>query len=315
MMDWTDRHCRYLHRLLSPNARLYTEMLTTGALIHGDQDRFLRFDNSEHPVALQLGGSEPEDLALCAKMGEDAGYDEINLNCGCPSDRVQSGRFGACLMKEPETVARCIEAMRSAISIPVTIKSRIGIDDSEDYAFLESFLRINKDAGCDHFIIHARKAWLKGLSPKENRDIPPLSYETVHRVKDEYPELFIAINGGLKDLSTILDQLEKVDSVMIGREAYHNPYILALLERGFYNPDYAPNLGNVLNAIASYADKEAKDMGTPLKSVARHMTGLFAGRAGARYWRQQLANRAFKTGATGQLFVDIYKEMQIKFGV
>lgn len=288
-------------------------MLTTGALIHGDKDRFLRFDNSEHPVALQLGGSEPEDLAICAKMGEDAGYDEINLNCGCPSDRVQSGRFGDCLMKEPETVARCIEAMREAVSIPVTIKSRIGIDDSEDYAFLENFVRINKDAGCTHFVIHARKAWLKGLSPKENRDIPPLSYEIVHRIKQEYPDMFIAINGGLKDISTIFTQLEKVDSVMIGREAYHNPYILGLLERAFYTPDYAPDLGAVLEKMGSYANKEAQEMGTPLKSIARHMTGLFAGRAGAKYWRQQLANRAFKPEASGQLFLDIYSEMQDKF--
>ena len=266
MMDWTDRHCRYFHRLLSPNVRLYTEMVTTGALLHGDVDRHLRFNDIEHYVALQLGGSEPADLATAAKMGEDYGYDEINLNCGCPSERVQRGAFGACLMAEPDTVADCVAAMKKAVNIPVTVKCRIGIDDSEDYVFLRDFVARVADAGCEMFIIHARKAWLKGLSPKENREIPPLDYSMPARIKAEFPNLQIIVNGGIKtidEISSFLhspschpgkgeafirdlpDKIRKipgqarddragVDGVMIGREAYHNPSILLDIEREIF---------------------------------------------------------------------------------
>lgn len=315
MMDWTDRHCRYFHRLIAPSVQLYTEMVTTGAIIFGnDRDRFLGFHEAEHPVALQLGGSDPTDLATCAKIAEDYGYDEINLNCGCPSERVQSGSFGACLMREPDLVADCVKAMQDAVSIPVTIKSRIGIDDSEDYKFLEDFVSTIADVECQTFIIHARKAWLKGLSPKENRDIPPLQYDIVERLKQNFPDLIIPVNGGIKTLDDVKEKLEKFDGAMIGREAYQNPWFLRELEEEIYG-----SLNNALDAQARnggkrlltaeevvlqmipYIEDQQKRFETPVKSVTRHMTGLFQGRPGARQWRQILSTEVHKDGVTPQI--------------
>lgn len=292
MMDWTDRHCRYFHRLIAPSIELYTEMVTTGALIHGDRDRFLRFNEEEQPVILQLGGSNAVDLALCAKMGEDYGYNGINLNCGCPSDRVQSGRFGACLMKEPELVAECVAAMINTVTIPVSVKCRIGIDDCEDYPFLEKFIQTVSNTGCREFTIHARKAWLKGLSPKENREVPPLRYDIVKQIKKAYPALKIAVNGGIKTIEETQGHLADFDGVMIGREAYQNPYFLADIERTFYNND-----GNILPreavalAMIPYIAEQTEKYGTPSKSITRHMIGLFHGQAGGRKWRRALSEQ------------------------
>lgn len=289
MMDWTDRHCRYLHRLLSPNALLYTEMVTTGALMHGDRSRFLRFDDSEHPIALQLGGSDPKDLTRCARYGQDAGFDEINLNCGCPSDRVQSGCFGAVLMKSPEKVAHCVQAMKEAVDIPVTVKCRIGVDDIPEQESLERFLELVSKAGCNIFIIHARKAWLKGLSPKENRDIPPLKYELVEKMKKIFPHLTIILNGGLQSLEDVRQALSSFDGVMLGRSAYQRPMLLRELEYDLFGPRILPDEREIMQAMARYASDEYQRHGTPVKSVARHMTGLFSGRPGARRWRQALS--------------------------
>ena len=297
MMDWTDRHCRYFHRLLSPNAYLYTEMVTTGALIHGDYERFLRFDPAEHPVALQLGGSEPDDLARCAVMGQEAGYDEINLNCGCPSDRVQSGRFGACLMKEPDHVAACVESMVKAVDIPVTVKCRIGIDEHDDFSFLSDFVGKIADKGCKTFIIHARKAWLKGLSPKENREVPPLDYDRAAAVKEKYPGLRIILNGGLTTLPAISKNLKIFDGVMIGREAYQNPYFLTQLEQEvFCNNDIKSRTDAAL-AMMVYAKEQSAQFGMPVKSVTRHILGLFQGQPGARAWKRTLSTLPYEAGA------------------
>jgi len=254
MMDWTDRHCRYFHRLIAPSILLYTEMVTTGALKFGDKDRFLRFSDAEHPVALQLGGCDPDDLAMSAKLGEDYGYDEININCGCPSDRVQSGSFGACLMKEPKTVAAGVKAMQDAVQIPVTVKSRIGIDDSKDYDFLYDFIkRVSEDGGCQTFILHARKAWLKGLSPKENRDIPPLQYDIVARITEAFPDLTIHVNGGIKTMEDLKDKLTAFDGAMIGREAYQNPWFLRSIEEEFYNSKNLLNHEEIIQRCKSCA--------------------------------------------------------------
>ena len=314
MMDWTDRHCRYFHRLIAPNLTLYTEMVTTGALIFGDKERFLRFDKAEHPVVLQLGGSTPKDLAISAKMGEDAGYDEINLNCGCPSDRVQSGSFGACLMKEPDLVAECVQAMQGAVSIPVTVKCRIGIDDSEDYVFLENFVRVVSEAGCQTFVIHARKAWLKGLSPKENREVPPLQYDIVERIKAAFPHLNIQINGGIKtieQINAVLGDIPRppacghggtfLDGTMIGREAYQNPWFLHEIEKEFYGTQNLPSPEEVVMAMIPYIERQQKDYETPVKSITRHMTGLFQGIPGARQWRQILSTEVHKDGVTAEI--------------
>ena len=297
MMDWTDRHCRYFHRLLSPHAHLYTEMVTTGAIIHGDRTRFLRFDPAEHPVALQLGGSDPENLAQCAKFGAEAGYNEINLNCGCPSDRVQSGRFGACLMKEPDHVAACVQAMGQAVDIPVTIKCRIGIDDCDDQVFLDAFVDRLVDTGCKTFIIHARKAWLKGLSPKENREIPPLDYARVQKVKEKYPALRVILNGGITKISEIQDHLKIFDGVMIGREAYQNPYVLAEIEREIFGASVMPARAEIARAMMPYARRQAEEFGTPIKSITRHILGLYQGQPGAKAWKQTLSTLPYKDGA------------------
>jgi tRNA-dihydrouridine synthase A len=298
MMDWTDRHCRHFHRLLSRHALLYTEMVTTGALIHGDVARHLRFNEEEHPVALQLGGSEPADLAHCAKLGEGWGYDEINLNCGCPSERVQRGAFGACLMNEPRLVADCVKAMVDAVGIPVTVKHRIGIDKTESYAFVRDFVGTVSEAGCRVFIVHARNAWLQGLSPKENREVPPLRYEVVHRLKREFPDLVIAINGGFTTGEQVVQQLAHLDGVMVGREAYHNPWWLASWDEQFFGAArHAEALTRemVEARMCEYMEREAAEHGTPWSSIARHMLGLRHGLAGSRRWRQVWSDHKLKS--------------------
>lgn len=297
MMDWTDRHCRYFHRLISPNTMLYTEMVTTGALIHGDRERFLRHSAREYPLALQLGGSSPKDLALCAKMGEDAGYQEINLNCGCPSDRVQKGKIGAILMEEPHLVAECIAAMQQAVKIPVTVKCRIGIDEQDSFEFLDAFVSAITDVGCTTFIIHARKAWLQGLSPKENRTVPTIDYARVQMIKDKYPKLNIAVNGDIKTVEAVKTHLKTLDSAMIGREAYQNPYILVDLEREVFGNDNILSREDVALAMIPYAAQQMHDYGTPIKSITRHMTGLFHEQAGAKKWRQLLSTLPHEDGA------------------
>ncbi|RJS15967.1 tRNA dihydrouridine(20/20a) synthase DusA [Corallococcus sp. H22C18031201] len=303
MMDWTDRHCRYFLRLISPRTLLYTEMVTTGAVLHGDRERLLGFSPQEHPVALQLGGSEPADLAESARIGEAWGYDEINLNVGCPSDRVQSGRFGACLMAEPDTVARGVAAMREAVRVPVTVKSRIAIDEMEEWPTLEDFVRRVSAAGCTRFIVHARKAWLKGLSPKENRDVPPLRYELVHRLKAEFPHLDISINGGIKTLDAVAEQLQHVDGVMVGRAAYETPYLLADADRRFFGSAQVPlTRHEVVDAMLPYIEAQ-RVRGAPLGAITRHMLGLFQGLSGARAWRRHLSENAHKAGAGPEVVV------------
>ncbi|WP_159836053.1 tRNA dihydrouridine(20/20a) synthase DusA [Burkholderia sp. 8Y] len=297
MMDWTDRHCRSLHRAISRHAWLYTEMVTTGALLHGDVARHLAFTPDEAPVALQLGGSEPADLAKSAKLGEQWGYDEINLNCGCPSERVQRGAFGACLMKEPQLVAAGVKAMRDAVSIPVTVKHRIGVDAVEDYAFVRDFVGTVAQAGCEVFIVHARNAILKGLSPKENREIPPLKYEYAYQLKRDFPHLEISINGGITTLDEVDEHLKHVDGVMLGREAYHNPYVLAGVDTRFYGATTpVPTREEIEAQLIDYARTELA-RGTYLGAVTRHALGLYRGVAGARGWRRTLSdNRRLAKG-------------------
>jgi tRNA-dihydrouridine synthase A len=296
MMDWTDRHCRYFHRLLSRHALLYTEMVTTGALVHGDVARHLRFNAEEHPVALQLGGSEPADLAHCARLGEQWGYDEINLNCGCPSERVQRGAFGACLMAEPQLVADCVKAMVDVVTVPVTVKHRIGIDKAESYEFVRDFVGVVSEAGCRTFIVHARNAWLKGLSPKENREVPPLRYELVYRLKRDFPGLTIAINGGISTGAQVAAQLQRVDGVMLGREAYHNPWWLASWDADFFGePPSVLTRESVEQQMVDYMAREAAQNGTAWSAIARHMLGLRHGLPGARRWRQVWSDHKLKT--------------------
>ncbi|MFX1761915.1 tRNA dihydrouridine(20/20a) synthase DusA [Paraburkholderia sp. A1RI-2L] len=297
MMDWTDRHCRSLHRFISRHTWLYTEMVTTGALLHGDVPRHLAFTPDEAPVALQLGGSEPDDLARSARLGEQWGYDEINLNCGCPSERVQRGAFGACLMNEPQLVADCVKAMRDAVSVPVTVKHRIGVDAVEDYAFVRDFVGTIAEAGCTVFIVHARNAILKGLSPKENREIPPLKYEYAWQLKRDFPQLEIIINGGIKTLDEVALHLEHVDGVMLGREAYHNPYVLAGVDARFYGAsEPAPTRDDIEAKLMQYCASEMA-RGTHLAAITRHALGLYRGEAGARGWRRVLSdNRKLAKG-------------------
>ncbi|WP_460479504.1 tRNA dihydrouridine(20/20a) synthase DusA [Comamonas humi] len=296
MMDWTDRGCRYFHRLLSRHALLYTEMVTTGALIHGDVARHLRFHDAEHPVALQLGGSEPADLAQCAQMAQQWGYDEVNLNCGCPSERVQRGAFGACLMNERELVADCVKAMRDVVDIPVTVKHRIGIDKEESYGFVRDFVGSVAEAGCEVFIVHARNAWLKGLSPKENREIPPLRYEVVARLRQDFPQLTIAVNGGIATDALVQQQLEQVDGVMVGREAYHNPWWLASWDASYFGAEPSGITREwVEEEMVRYMEREAAEHGTHWYSIARHMLGLRHGLPGARRWRQAWSDHRLKT--------------------
>jgi tRNA-dihydrouridine synthase A len=294
MMDWTDRHCRYFHRLLTRHTRLYTEMVTTGALLHGDVPRHLDFNPEEHPLALQLGGSEPADLAHCARLAEQWGYDEVNLNCGCPSERVQRGAFGACLMNEPQLVADAVKAMRDATSLPVTVKHRIGVDKTESYGFVRDFVGSVAAAGCEVFIVHARNAWLKGISPKENRELPPLRYETVHRLKREFPQLTIVINGGIKTNAQIAEQLQHVDGVMLGREAYHQPWLMADWDARFFGA--APverDRDAIEDEMVVYMARAAAG-GEPWSHVSRHLLGLRNGQAGARRWRQVWSDHRLK---------------------
>ncbi len=295
MMDWTDRHCRYFHRLLSRHALLYTEMVTTGALIHGDVPRHLRFNEEEHPVALQLGGSEPADLARAARLGQQWGYDEINLNCGCPSERVQRGAFGACLMAEPHTVADGVKAMCDAVSLPVTVKHRIGIDKVESYAFVRDFIGTVAQAGCRVFIVHARNAWLQGLSPKETREIPPLRYELVYQLKRDFPELTIAINGGITTSEQVAAHLAQVDGVMVGREAYHNPWWLASWDAQFLGAAPSDRTRDAVEeAMVAYMERAHAEDGCPWYAIARHMLGLYHGQRGGRLWRQVWSDHKLK---------------------
>ena len=314
MMDWTDRHCRVFHRQITRHTWLYTEMVTTGALIHGDVARHLRYDEIEHPVALQLGGSDPADLAVSAKLGQEWGYDEINLNCGCPSERVQRGAFGACLMAEPQLVADCVKAMRDAVDIDVTVKHRIGIDKNEDYGFVRDFVGTIADAGCKTFIVHARNAILKGLSPKENREIPPLKYEVAYQLKREFPELEIIINGGIKTSDEVALHLEHVDGVMLGREAYHNPYVMADYDARFYGDDspvksrtevLAAMLPYIAAQLAEYGDK-----GLKLNSITRHMLGIMTGLPGARAFRQLMSDPKRLAQANPELLLEAAARMQ-----
>jgi tRNA-dihydrouridine synthase A len=291
MMDWTDRHCRMFHRQITRHTWLYTEMVTTGAIIHGDKARHLDFSDEEHPVALQLGGSEPADLAISARFGEQWGYDEINLNCGCPSERVQRGAFGACLMAEPALVADSVKAMRDAVSIDVTVKHRIGIDEIDSYDFVRDFVGTVAEAGCRTFIVHARNAILKGLTPKENREIPPLRYERAYQLKRDFPQLEIIINGGIKSLHEIDVHLQHVDGVMIGREAYHNPYLMAAFDGRYYGDAVAPlSRHEIIDAILPYIREQLDREGPRLNSITRHMLGLMAGLPGARSFRQRLSD-------------------------
>ena len=296
MMDWTDRHCRYFLRLVSPNVELYTEMVTAAAIHHGDADRLLAFDDSEHPVVVQLGGSDPDLMQRAAVESARRGYDEININVGCPSDRVQSGQFGACLMATPEVVADCFRAMQSAVDAPVTVKTRIGIDDQDSEAFLYRFVETLAEAGCRRFIVHARIAILEGLSPKENRSVPPLNYERVFKLKQDFPELSIMLNGGLRSVADVERVLPRVDGVMIGREAYHNPWILAELDQWLGVTDELPDRLAIVARMLPYIEEQLAS-GVKLGSMTRHMLGLFAGQPGARAWRRYLSENAFRRGA------------------
>ncbi len=297
MMDWTDRHCRVFHRQLTRHALLYTEMVTAQAIRHGDRPRLLDFDTVEQPVALQLGGSDPVMLAEAAKLGEDYGYCEINLNIGCPSDRVQEGRFGACLMAEPQLVAACVAAMRAVVKVPVTVKCRIGIDDQDENESLDRFIESVAATGCDTFIIHARKAWLKGLSPKENREIPPLNYARAHKLKQDFPHLNIILNGGLDSLQTAKDAMQNLDGVMLGRAAYHTPWLLSEVDQAFFQS--ANPLTNRIEAVTSmfaYIEQQLAT-GIWLSKITRHMLGLFHGQPGGRMWRQIISEQSHLPGA------------------
>ncbi|MDC0598536.1 tRNA dihydrouridine(20/20a) synthase DusA [Gammaproteobacteria bacterium] len=297
MMEWTDRHCRYFLRLISKQTLLYTEMVTTGALLHGDTERFLRFSPAEQPVAIQLGGSNPAELAQCSKLAEAAGYCEVNLNVGCPSDRVQSAKMGACLMAEAELVADCVQAMQAAVSIPVTVKCRIGIDEMDSYEELAHFIGSVADAGCQCFIIHARIAILEGLSPKQNRQVPPLNYERVFRIKENFPDLEIVINGGINTMASATELLNKVDGVMVGREAYQHPYFLATVDRDIFGCNAPPpSAQQILTNFLPYVASELNH-GTALKHITRHILGLFQGQSGAKKFRRFLSENAYKADA------------------
>jgi len=299
-MDWTDRHCRYFWRALSRHSRVYTEMVTTGALLFGDVASHLQFNEEEHPVALQLGGAEPEELAKCARLAEDWGYDEVNLNCGCPSDRVQNGRFGACLMLEPERVRDCVSAMMNACSIPVTIKQRIGIDDQEDYSLFRDFVGTVASGGCSVFIVHARNAWLQGLSPKENRDIPPLKHDWVMRLKREFPALTIVLNGGISSLEECTDHLKHLDGVMLGRAAYQSPWLLSQVDSTLFDcPDPLISRAEAVEAMIPYIEKHLAGDGK-LHHVTRHLLGLYSRQPGGRQFRRALSENAHKDNATVQ---------------
>lgn len=310
MMDWTDRHCRYFLRLLSPSAVLYTEMVTAAAIHHGDCASLLAYDESEHPVALQVGGSDPALMAEAARRGAEFNYDEININVGCPSDRVQSGQFGACLMDSPELVADSVRAMRAEIDVPVTVKTRIGIDDRDSYEFLRKFVDTVRAAGCNKFIVHARIAILEGLSPKENRNVPPLRYERVYQLKRDLPDLEIILNGGIASVSQVEESLRHVDGVMIGRQAYHDPYLLARLEQHFSPAWVIPDRCAIVERMLPYIETELSQ-GERLGRITRHMLGLFTGQPGARAWRRHISENSFKDGAGTEVLRQALEKMPI----
>ena len=310
MMDWTDRHCRYFMRLLSPGVFLYTEMVTANALHFGDAESLLRYDDSEHPIAVQLGGSDPALMAEAAARAAHSGYDEININVGCPSDRVQSGQFGACLMVQPDVVAECYSAMQSGIDIPVTVKTRIGIDDHDSDEFLTQFVNTLSAAGCRKFVVHARIAILDGLSPKENRTVPPLNYERVYRLKEANPDLEIVLNGGISEIGHVEDVLSRVDGAMIGRQAYHHPYFLAKLEHHM-NPEVPlPDRRDVVERMLPYIEREL-EQGERLGRITRHMVGLFAGMPGARAWRRYISENAYGDGAGTEVLLEALDAMPV----
>jgi tRNA-dihydrouridine synthase A len=309
MMDWTDRHCRSFHRLLAPSALLYTEMVTTGAILHGDRQRLLGFNPQEHPLALQLGGSDPADLAECARIARQWNYDEVNLNVGCPSDRVQRGRFGACLMLEPGLVRDCVSSMREAVDIPVTVKTRIGVDDCDSYAYFSDFLNTVSESGCQVFIIHARKAWLSGLSPKENREVPELRQDWVHLIKQERPDLTIVLNGGVLTATEALQHVQKVDGVMLGRAAYQTPWVLAECQRELFDCAGVADRESAVLAMTQYL-REQVQLGVPVKHISRHMLGLFQGMPGARLWRRYISEHAHLAADNDQLLLQAFKVMK-----
>lgn len=309
MMDWTDRHCRYFHRLLAPSARLYTEMVTTGAILHGDRERLLGFDEREHPVALQLGGSDPAELAECAVIGAERGYDEINLNVGCPSDRVQRGRFGACLMRKPELVRDCVAAMQDAVDIPVTVKTRLGVDERYSYEYFRGFIDTVADSGCRHFVVHARKAWLSGLSPKENREVPDLRPQWVLRLHGERPDLSLVINGGVRSVEAVADYLSVLDGVMLGRAAYQNPWLLAECEAAVYGTEL-PERADVIEQLTAYLEQQVK-AGVSVKHISRHVLGLFQGQPGARSWRRYLSERAHLDDENSELLLEALDRLPV----
>ena len=309
MMDWSDHHCRFFWRLLTKETLLYTEMITTGALIHGDRERFLHFNTEEHPVALQLGGSNPQELAQCARWAQEWAYDEVNINCGCPSDRVKSGMFGACLMAKPQLVADCVKAMRDACDIPVTVKHRIGIDDMESYGELTDFIEPVAAAGCNTFIVHARKAWLQGLSPKQNREVPPLNYPWVYQLKTDFPELNIVINGGITTIFECQQHLDNVDGVMIGREAYQNPWLLAEVDSAIFGMDKpAISRDDVMAKLLPYVEQQLS-RGARLNHITRHILGLFQGVPGAKKFRRYLSENAYSREAGVEVLVEAYNQV------
>ena len=301
-MDWSDRHCRYFWRLMTRHTRVYTEMVTTGALIHGDRERHLRFNDEEHPVALQLGGSSPEDLAVAAKMGEEAGYDEINLNCGCPSDRVQNGTFGACLMRQPLRVRECVAAMNDAVSVPVTVKHRLGVDDDNSYDIIRDFVGTVAQGGSQVFIVHSRNAWLQGLSPKENREVPPLKYDWVYQLKRDFPDLTVVINGGITSLEACAEHLNHVDGVMLGREAYQNPWLLSQVDHQLFGADASSmTRAELANALLPYLE-ETLSKGGRINHVLRHVLGLYQRQPGGKVFRRILSEGMHREGADTELF-------------
>jgi len=309
MMGWTDKHDRYFMRLISPHALLYTVMITTGALTYGKKFDVLDFNPEEHPVALQLGGSDPSELATCAKLAQQWHYDEVNLNCGCPSERVQKGAFGACLMAEPDLVADCIDAMQQVVDIPVTVKTRIGIDDKDSYQFLVDFVGTIAKRGCKTFIIHARKALLKGLSPAENRTVPPLKYETAYQLKRDFPDLNIILNGGLKTIEDIEKSLPYIDGVMIGREAYSNPWFMAEIEQRLFNTTLTETRDSIVEKMIGYIDR-CHAQGEPVKDITRHMLGLYQGIRGGKKWRQILSTEAYHPDATSAVVIHALERMR-----
>lgn len=310
MMDWTDRHCRYFLRLLSPSATLYTEMVTAAAIYHGDCASLLAYDESEHPVALQVGGSDPALMAEAARRGAEFGYDEININVGCPSDRVQSGQFGACLMDRPELVANCVREMRNNVSVPVTVKTRIGIDDKDSYEYLRRFVDTVRIARCNKFVVHARIAILEGLSPRENRSVPPLQYDRVYQLKREHPDLEIVLNGGVTSVDQVDEILQHVDGVMIGRQAYHDPYLLARLEQHFNSAWAIPDRCAIVERMLPYIESELSQ-GERLGRITRHMLGLFTGQPGARAWRRYISENSFRDGAGTEVLRKALEKMPI----